>query len=141
MVEVGDVFEDDGLALSLGKSRNPLPQFCVRPLGECARGGRADGVGAGETGGVVMRRRATRAAMDIHRTVARDREQPTADVSRVGARIGRECLHPRLLGHVVAIGRSGQGVRESGDITPVRVDDCLEGWPGHDESTVGVGSV
>ena len=56
--------------------------------------------------------------------------------------VGRERLGPRLLGHVVAVHRAGQGVREPGDVTPVGVDEELEGRQGHEQlnaaASVGV---
>jgi hypothetical protein len=50
-------------------------------------------------------------------------------------RVGGEGLRPRLLGHVIAVHRPGQGVREPGDVTPVRVDEELERGQGHGRST------
>ena len=77
---------------------------------------------------VVGHRTAGPSPVHVHGAPVRDREQPAAQVpGRAQRRVGRERLGPRLLGHVVAVDRSGEGVGEAGDVAPVGVDEGLEG--------------
>ena len=85
---------------------------------------------------VLVRCRAAGRAVVVHRAAVRDREEPRAQVARVGEPwIGGQRLGPGLLRDVVAVaGREAVG--ESGDVAPVLVDEVLEGGKAHDGATV-----
>jgi len=130
VVEVADETEHDGVPLPWRQRTDPRPQVAVGRLG---RGERRR---LRQQGRVLVRGGASGHPVVVHRAPVRDREEPRAQVPRVGEPgIGRQRLGPRLLGDVVAVaGR--EGVRETGDVAPVLVDEVLKGREAHDGSTV-----
>ena len=129
VVEVGDVLEDDRLALPLGQQRHARPQVPVRQHG--LRSGRD---AAGDERGHVLAgpaRRARERCASMAQWWVMVKATPGGVSRGPQRRVGRQRPGPRLLRDVVAVHRSGEGMGEPGDVTPVGVDEGLEGGQRH----------
>ena len=112
----------------------------TRPHSVARRPGRHPGRppgGAREDGLVVGRHRPpTTRPVHVHGAAVGDGQQPAAQVPGRGEpRVCGVRLGPRLLGHVVAVDRTGEGSGQPGDVAPVVVDESLEGGKVHTDGT------
>ena len=128
-----DVLEDHRGPLPLGQRGDPGPQSSSDRSASGRRDPRPPGRRAGRPRPRPAPARRPRDAVHVHGAPGVIvSSQPRRFARRAQRGVGRERLGPRLLGHVVAVHRPGQGVREPGDVAPVRVDEELEGRQGHD---------